>query len=648
MKWSGVADAAPGQLMKVGTMTKTVKAAGETRELFVSPDVIDIRDRYYRPKLMALPQQIIPEADSLKVRDQGQSSACTGFALASVIDRQCKPLFGNGGSGPVSTRMLFQMARLHDDLPDAEFAGSTLRGALKGFFHNGACPEVDAPFVPLPGKPDFTLTLDLAEKARNVSLGAYYRLNHEINDYHTAINEADAIIVSARIHSGWITPKEGVIQNSTREKGRHAFAIVGYNSEGFLVQNSWGKRWSTWVPNKHKHLPDDDPDKIMLEGVALWPYDDWYETVEDAWVLRLAISSPSAFQVKFARNHKAFREAKASSSAFVPRRQDVIGHFLHFDDGELVPRGRYAQDEDDIAAMLKQLTEEVSARKRKYDHLLFIAHGALQSAEDVAARARAWRKVFVANRIYPVHLMWETAFNNEVVDVIKDLLLKTSQRMNKDSLHTDARLEEIARPLGRKLWRDLKITSQLSTEPSLPAGNAILQIIQAAGPLKLHFLSQSAGVLLFSEFLDLLGDAERELETATMMAPACDLQHFAKKIKPHIGKQIKSLTQYGLIEKREREDSVEIYSKSLLYLVSNAIEERPKTKLLGLAEHFDKNDCGTGHKLFLAGKDRSVTEATSHRGFDADRKTMNHLLEVITGFEPAAKLAFREADLTGY
>jgi len=220
--------------------TKSLKFDSEERMLIVRPDVIDLRDRYYTPSLSPLKQDDIPAPCSLNIRDQHSESACTGFALAAVIDRQCRQV---SQPGTVSTRMLFEMAKQHDDLPDHRTPGSTLRGALKGFFHNGVCSENQAPYLRDPNSPPWALDLKKARDARQTTLGAYFRLNHEINDYHDAINAAGAIAVSGVIHSGWANPKDGVIVPVKRTEGRHAFAIVGYTNEGFLVQNSWGENW---------------------------------------------------------------------------------------------------------------------------------------------------------------------------------------------------------------------------------------------------------------------------------------------------------------------------------------------------------------------------------------------------------------------
>ena len=43
----------------------------------------------------------------------------------------------------------------------------------------------------------------------------------------------------------------------------HAFALVGYNAHGFIVQNSWGESWGNL-------------------GFAILGYDDWLDNGRDA------------------------------------------------------------------------------------------------------------------------------------------------------------------------------------------------------------------------------------------------------------------------------------------------------------------------------------------------------------------------------
>src|SRR5215204_3319110 len=50
------------------------------------PDKIDIRDWFYEPTLQALPDQLINCDCVPLILDQGREGACTGYALASVIN----------------------------------------------------------------------------------------------------------------------------------------------------------------------------------------------------------------------------------------------------------------------------------------------------------------------------------------------------------------------------------------------------------------------------------------------------------------------------------------------------------------------------------------------------------------------------------
>ena len=173
--------------------------------LNVRPDVYDFRDLPYTPSLVAIKNQVEPpDWPKKRIRRQGGEGACTGHALAAVIDIQhAKRSVASGGEArsedlkPVSSRMLYEMARAYDDMPNDWLPGSSLRGALKGFFHNGVCPEEDAPYFA--NEPAWRLEINMAKKARNCGLGGYFRLGSAIYDYHAALNEVGSIYCSAMI-----------------------------------------------------------------------------------------------------------------------------------------------------------------------------------------------------------------------------------------------------------------------------------------------------------------------------------------------------------------------------------------------------------------------------------------------------------------
>ena len=170
-----------------------MKATGKSRILNVRNDPPDDRDREYRPALVRLKSET-DNRDPKLVLDQGTEGACTGFGLAAVVD-VLNHARGNG-SFEASPRMFYEMAKKHDEWPGEEYAGSSCRGAIRGWRNMGVCSAKEWPYkANAPG----SLTIARAIRARENTLGAYYRLRPEISDYHAAINEVGAIYVSARI-----------------------------------------------------------------------------------------------------------------------------------------------------------------------------------------------------------------------------------------------------------------------------------------------------------------------------------------------------------------------------------------------------------------------------------------------------------------
>ena len=74
---------------------------------------------------------------------------------------------------------------------------------------------------------DWALTYAWRRRRETPRLGAYFRLQPDISDYHAAINEIGVIYASAQIHSHWENPKDVWILPGGEAVGGHAFAIVG-------------------------------------------------------------------------------------------------------------------------------------------------------------------------------------------------------------------------------------------------------------------------------------------------------------------------------------------------------------------------------------------------------------------------------------
>lgn len=592
-------------------------------------DAPDFRDFEYQPALIMLRAEV-PRPDYLNIRDQGREGACTGFGLAAAIDLQLR-LSGDLGR-TASTRMLYETAKQFDEWEGEDYQGSSCRGAVKGWHGMGVCSEEVAPYES--GEQDWVLTVDQAKDARKTTLGAYYRVNKRISDYHAAINEVGALYVSAMVHKGWQrgAVEDGVIDESDEILGGHAFAIVGYNSDGFWIQNSWGEDWGDG-------------------GAALWKYEDWLENGRDAWVLRLGVSTPQIWHLKAIKGRASLDEERAEGG---PRRGEVIGHFVHIDDGRFDERGKYGTD---LETVMKTAT--FLAGSDEFDHLLFYAHGGLNDINASARRVAAMKEVFKDNGIYPFHFMYDTGLLEEVKDIIFGHKQEVESRAAGIADFTDKLVERATRDVGRAIWREMKYGA---TSPFLGDGagsqtiDAFLEAFAADGAKKkkkVHLAGHSTGAILLANLIGALGRREGppRLRTVSLFAPACTHELFHESFKPALkssgGFGIDRMTIYNLDPNLELDDTVTpIYRKSLLYLVSNAYEEETPERILGMQVF--RNRLGPLPKsLRFEISDgpgaNPKTESSTHGGFDNDVATMNDLLRSVLGGSP--ERPFEEEDL---
>ena len=596
---------------------KAKKSSGPS--LDAQPDKPDYRDRWYEPRLDPLKASIAPPRNPY-ILDQGVEGACTGFGLAGVINLLNQR---QGRDVRVSPRMLYEMAKRYDEWKGTAYEGSSCRGAIKGWYHMGVCSETLWPYE---AKKDGDLTIARAKDARAHTIGAYYRIRRNIVDMHAALNEAGVVYASANVHSGWMSPtKDGRIPYRKTMEGGHAFAVVGYNSEGFFVQNSWGPDWGDG-------------------GIAVWSYEDWSDNVTDAWVVQLAVSTPMLYSRRDAPAGVS-AGAERSSAAKDPRRDEIAGHFVHIDDGHFVESGKYWSSLADV-----EQTAELVARSDKYQHLLVYAHGGLNSVSASARRIAAMRDTFKANGIYPFHFMYDTGLLEELKDVIVGKRSAAEERVGGLADWADRLIERAARRPGRALWREMKndAARAFAAEDS-PGTQALGAFLDAFGDskatkMKIHLVGHSTGGILHAHLINALKTLTKKLRLASvsLLAPAATVDLFERAYLPTLTTGafgVDAMHVYNLDDELEQDDNVaSVYHKSLLYLVSQAFEEvvHPAAPLLGMqlyskaleARHI--KSLSFHYSTGPAGKGAS-TESTSHGGFDNDPATMNSVLETVLG-----------------
>jgi len=599
------------------------------KKLTAIADTPDSRDFVFEPSLNQVANDQFP-SEKLHILNQGREGSCVGHALAAAINYLNQK---RDTQFTASRRMLYEMARKNDQWPGEDYEGSSIRGAIKGWRNMGVCSEELYPYIA--GSPGM-LKIEAAKEARSNGVGAYYRLAPNLSHFHAALNESGVIIVSAKVHSGWNKLKdEKIPYNEDQEVlGGHAFAIVGYNNEGFWVQNSWGKSWAS-------------------SGLALWRYEDWVENIMDAWIVTLALPVPQVFG-KEAQAYRSFQSSNSKKSELFTKvsRSEIAGHFVHIDDGEFCNRGRYWSN----AADVKQ-TAELVAQSEKYDHLMIFAHGGLNSPTASANRVKIMKDGFKRNGVYPFHLMYDTGLAEELKDIIFRHGKASQARVGGFSDWTDKLLERALRKPGTLIWNEMKNDAKLAFEGK-GAGRATLKMFisalqkgAAAGrPKKIHIAGHSTGAIVIAHLLRALQSTPIEIQSCSLLAPAATIKLYKSHYLPILQKKkkltLKEMDIYSMTNNLEIDDNVAgIYRKSLLYLVSNSFEGSGKgTQLLGLER--DLGNLPTFESLpkihYSNGQTSPDTLSDSHGGFDNDPVTMNHILKRIKKGAAITPFTYRE------
>ncbi|WP_088344128.1 MULTISPECIES: C1 family peptidase [Rhodomicrobium] len=423
--------------------------SGSPYDFNVIPDAPDSRDRVYNPPLISLRRRLEPWSDgdakwwsAARVRDQGREGSCVGYAMAAVIDHLRARTIVEDDDHPeawtleapwVSARMLYETARFHDEWAGENYSGSSLRGGLKGFFYNGVCSMQEEDAFGLgwagPNPSPWYMTKELADKARAIQLGAYYRVCPRLPDMHAALNEARVLVASSYVHDGWMRPDEDgtipfsnvVVQGERPLEKMHAFAVVGYNDNGFWIQNSWGRDWGD-------------------NGRALWTYPDWAATFCDAWVMRLAVLPPkvtgcNAGRLRayspFVNRAETHFLGKPQRDFSAPSRLDVLGHMLPFRDGALDEYGAYNVNQRTLTETFRLIrdrpNEEESAPTKnasrgdafRYRHVLIYFLGGWPDESELAAQLAEISPVFREHGVYPLFFVWESALFRELAALVR-------------------------------------------------------------------------------------------------------------------------------------------------------------------------------------------------------------------------------------
>lgn len=651
-------------------LSSTVKVGRKTFTTNAKPDPYDFRDLEYRPVLQPLDPSVHADRQDAAFQvltQEGQS--CTGHAVAATINtvltRSAQRSPRPPKIEPVSPYMLYRLARRYDDLSGEADVGSQLRAAFKGWLRHGVALDREwnqraatQTVAPLDADVDLDEP-DFLASCRQRPLGAYYRVNaYRLDDMQSAISELHAIAVSGAIHDGWSKPRfvglgkerYAVIARAAEPepKGGHAFALVGYNEIGFLVQNSWGPDWGD-------------------HGFAILTYEDWLLSAYDAWVAR-----PGVPNTPFARPPST--SARTATGEVVLHGGPNLLLLRNFvvnttNDGRLSERGKMTstplQVSDIFTNMAAKHAAWLAAGETTARHIVLYAHGGLIDENGGLTTAERLLPHWLDHRVYPINFAWESGALETILDAISDLLgVRLPFGAGFDIQEgIDTLVEGISRRIGSGLWSQMKGNAAgASAEGSGTTGNDIrggtliarrlVDYVATHGKdtVKIHLAGHSAGSIFLTALVARLRQEGLDVDSLAFMGGAVRNDEFLRVVGPHLGTGVKRFTTFDLAERYEQDDTCDVggkvfYHKSLLYLVARGLESGPDpatgvVPLVGLQATLDRPAAGdgrslrqvidaTGGRIVIAPGGDSLdlrSDAKGHADFDNDQATLNAVL----------------------
>lgn len=212
-------------------------------------DERDWKASAFLPQGQDLPEYLDLRNDLQPVRDQGTQGSCVAMSASCMKEWQEKK--DTKFDGYLSPQFIYNLRE------DVNSPGMYPRDLMRILTKHGVCPEDDYPY----GSTE-TITDSVFKKASNFRIKGYAQVE-DIETLKTALATNGVCIIAVPVYNygSRIWSKD---RGDTDLLGGHAMAVVGYNSEGFLIRNSWGFYWES-------------------DGYTIFPYEDWDWGVWEAW-----------------------------------------------------------------------------------------------------------------------------------------------------------------------------------------------------------------------------------------------------------------------------------------------------------------------------------------------------------------------------
>jgi len=179
------------------------------------------------------------------VYDQGQTSSCTGNAIAAAIEYgvRCQ---GKHVYTP-SRLFIYFNERVMENTVDQPDAGAEIRDGIKSVAHRGVVSEDLWPFDI--NKVTVQPSPELYDQALKNVIKQYSRVPVKLANVQNVLTHGIPVVFGVTLYESFMSDsvaQNGMVPNPTlHEKaiGGHAMLIVGTTDTHFIVRNSWGEGW---------------------------------------------------------------------------------------------------------------------------------------------------------------------------------------------------------------------------------------------------------------------------------------------------------------------------------------------------------------------------------------------------------------------
>jgi hypothetical protein len=230
------------------------------------------------------------------------------------------------------------------------------------------------------------------------------------------------------------------------------------------------------------------------------------------------------------------------------------------------------------------------------------------------ARIRILAPYFKANGLYPIFFSWRTGFLESLGNITGDAIrgiepqgawkdiwdsVKHAAKEAKDRAIESACQRLVVKAVWSEMKQNARAAAKLKTPTLGLVADSLLSLKAQYPSMEIHFMGHSAGSILLGYFLDIFVERSMRVDSCTLFAPACTvgfaLNHYKPAIEARGVLRKSDLTIEILDNDAEQADSVGPYGKSLLYLVSRALEDYHKTPLWGMANAWNPKTNTTWH-----------------------------------------------------